>query len=148
MADVEQVARAGFEIVCGWCGSTRYGEAGGRLGACERCPRGGATTPVLTPQELDKIPLGLLQLDGDGRVLDHESSRHRAIYGSNLFAHVAPAAQAAGLQKQFRQFMASGEGGLIFSLAFRVEGREIRVLISCGRVCAGLSLVRVREGEA
>lgn len=137
--------------LCGWCG--RVVENGAASGPrvthviCATCYPRVVPEPELTAKQLDGIPYGLLQLDDRGVVCDHENPRCRSLVGLSLFNDIAPFSLVKEFQDRYRAFLAGGESGRIFELAFTSGDDEIRIRIFFGRICADLALVRIGGGQ-
>lgn len=134
-----------FKIACAWCGTIiGSSQVEGSYGVCIKCRPRVILSSELTSEQVADIPLGLLQLDADGRVLNHEDPLHRSMTRRNLFTNVVPFTLVRGFREQFRDFLARGDAGRIFNLPFRSEQGEVYVRVFFGRVCGDIVLVRIK----
>ncbi|HET7435990.1 MAG TPA: PAS domain-containing protein [Thermoanaerobaculia bacterium] len=91
-----------------------------------------------TPQQLDALPFGAIQLDGDGTILqfnEYEAnlSNRRApeTIGRNFFRDVAPCTNVREFYGRFQEGVARGALNVSFEyrFAFRPAPRDVRVTL-------------------
>ncbi len=126
-------------VVCAWCGAImREGPPPVSHGICPACtdvqmPSG--PLALLTPDDLDRLPFGLIRLSGDGTILSYnrtESGHSRrtaaSVVGRNFFTQVAPCTDVQGFHGRLDQMRASGQAGRErFSFAFRLPWATVTV---------------------
>jgi len=93
---------------------------------------------VLTPAELDNLPVGMIQLDRDGTVLkfnqtESELARVAAAdaVGKSFFDEVAPCTKVQKFYGQFLEGVEKRQLQTVFDYVFRFrDGRQKNVVIS------------------
>ena len=93
---------------------------------------------VLTPDELDNLPVGMIQLDRDGKVLKFnqtESDLARVAaadaLGKSFFDEVAPCTKVQAFYGKFVEGVENRKLHTVFDYVFRFrDGREKNVVIS------------------
>ncbi len=98
-------------------------------GICVDCLHGTFEIPVesveaLTPEELDRLPRGLVRLTPDGTIAFYNQAESRLsgrdplqVLGRNFF-QVAPCAAVQGFKSEFDSLVSAGEGRSSFSWIF------------------------------
>jgi photoactive yellow protein len=93
---------------------------------------------VLTTEELDSLPVGMIQLDRDGKVLkfnqtESELARVAAsdAVGKSFFDEVAPCTKVQAFHGRFLEGVQNRKLQTVFDYTFRFrDGREKNVVIS------------------
>jgi photoactive yellow protein len=93
---------------------------------------------VLTPGELDRLPVGMIQLDREGKVLkfnqtESELARVAAAdaLGKSFFDEVAPCTKVQAFYGKFLEGVENRQLQTVFDYVFRFrDGREKNVVIS------------------
>ena len=93
---------------------------------------------VLTEDELDLLPVGMIQLNRDGTVLKYnQAESHLArcdkqdVLGKNFFDEVAPCTKVRGFHGRFLQGVASRSLNTVFPYEFKFrDGRRKEVVVS------------------
>lgn len=106
-------------------------------GICARCAGEFGTFPVddlsaLPQAEYDQLPVGLIELDGQGVVRTYNRAESRRagrrpanVLGRNFFNDVAPCTQVKEFEGRFRAMVASGEAGTErFEFIFQYGGGQ------------------------
>lgn len=97
-----------------------------------------AEVDLFTNAQLDALPFGAIQLDGDGRILqfnEYEAnlSNRRApdTIGRNFFSEVAPCTNVREFYGRFRTGVEQGELNVSFDyrFEFRMAPRNVRVTL-------------------
>lgn len=92
----------------------------------------------LPAAELDKLPVGAIQLDRDGTVLkfnDHEAKltgrKPKEVIGKNFFSEVAPCTNVQGFAGKFREGVDRGELHEVFPYRFdfKMTPRDVTVTL-------------------
>ena len=100
----------------------------------------------MSESELDALPLGIIRLDRDAKILYYSASQAEfarrdaaATIGSNFFRDVAPCAAVKAFQGRFNDFVAAPGGSLIepFEFEFRFTWGLRRVTITLIRSTHG-----------
>jgi photoactive yellow protein len=88
---------------------------------------------TLSREELDELPVGVIQLDRDGTVLQYnetESSLARFsrgdVVGRNFFAEIAPCTAVRDFQGRFDEGVRRGELDTTFGYRFRFEDERVK----------------------
>jgi photoactive yellow protein len=88
---------------------------------------------TLSREELDELPVGIIQLDRDGTVLQYnatESSLARFsrsdVVGRNFFTQIAPCTAVRDFQGRFEQGVARQELDTTFGYRFRFEDERVK----------------------
>jgi photoactive yellow protein len=94
-------------LLCAWCGCVMHpGDPPPQHGICPRCtqldePVG--PLPVVSPDQLDRLPFGVIRLNGDGTITSYNAAEARharrepaAVIGKNFFTEVAPCTAVQG----------------------------------------------------
>lgn len=93
---------------------------------------------VLTTEELDSLPVGMIQLDRDGKVLKFNQTeselarvaREDAV-GKSFFDEVAPCTKVQAFHGRFLEGVQNRKLQTVFDYTFRFrDGREKNVVIS------------------
>jgi photoactive yellow protein len=135
--------------ICAWCGKPLRATAVDTPvapvshGICAKCAAATGLFETedlldLTDAQVDALPLGVLELDPQGRVLRYNRSEERLsgltrgrVLGRNFFLEVAPCTKVASFQGQYQEMVASGKSDPIdFDFVFRFPGGERLVHIS------------------
>jgi photoactive yellow protein len=95
---------------------------------------------TLSGEELDELPVGLIQLDRDGTVLQYnatESSLARLhqgdVLGRNFFTEIAPCTAVRDFQGRFQEGVASGVLDTTFGYRFRFDddrAKDVTITLS------------------
>ena len=90
----------------------------------------------MSTEELDDLPFGAIQLDGDGKVLSYNSmeasisGRDRdAVIGKDFFTEVAPCTNVREFGGRFREGVAKGDLNAVFPYLFDFEMKPTRVWV-------------------
>jgi photoactive yellow protein len=88
---------------------------------------------TLSREELDELPVGVIQLDRDGTVLEYnetESSLARFnrwdVVGRHFFRDIAPCTAVRDFQGRFEAGVAAGELDVTFAYRFRFPDERIK----------------------
>lgn len=93
---------------------------------------------TLSETELDRLPIGAIQLDRDGKVLkfnDHEARLTgrdpKQVIGKNFFTEVAPCTNVQAFHGKFREGVAKGNLHEVFPYRFdfRMAPRDVTVTL-------------------
>jgi photoactive yellow protein len=129
-------------LVCAWCGAVmREGALPLSHGICAACteldlPAGPLT--LVPPEELDRLPFGVVRLSGDGviQAYNRSESRHArrpaaSVIGRNFFTEVAPCTDVQGFHGRLEHMRAQGEHACErFSFAFRLPWTTVTVALA------------------
>lgn len=135
------------EVVCAWCKEV-MGQASveGSHGICESCYRSAMGIPDLSPEQLDKLPFGVIIVDKEGKISSYNQAEERLsghrqsdVIGKNFFIEVAPCTRVQEFQGRFQQFIASDRPVARFNFVFRFKQ---------GDVAVGIMIVRLDEERA
>lgn len=93
---------------------------------------------MLTEDELDRLPVGMIQLDRSGTVLKYNQAESRLAefrkenaLGRNFFDEVAPCTRVQEFQGRFREGVARRSLHTVFPYEFQFrDGRRKDVIIS------------------
>ncbi len=92
--------------------------------------------PYLSPQQIDELPLGLIELDGDATVLVYNRAeadlahlKAESVIGRNFFTEIAPCTAVKEFQGRFNVFRASNEKMRRFNFTFHFAHGETEVEI-------------------
>lgn len=101
-SSLDDVPRASFDPIGPAHGSVARREQGLDFGAVSR----------LTPEELDKLPYGLITLDSTGRIIHYNDTESRMVglpkervLGKSFFGHVAPCTRVREFQGRFEELV-------------------------------------------
>ena len=79
----------------------------------------------LTPTEVERLPFGAIQLDGDGRILTYNRAESelagrdpKKVLGKNFFTEVAPCTNVQEFGGRFREGFARKELNAVFPYLF------------------------------
>lgn len=88
---------------------------------------------TLTQEQLDELPVGIIQLDVDGTVVEYnatESSLARFsradVVGRSFFREIAPCTAVRDFQGRFDEGMRSGELDVTFGYRFRFPDERVK----------------------
>jgi photoactive yellow protein len=110
-------------------------------GICMDCLHGTFEVPIesvdsLTPQELDRLPAGLVRLAPDGTIFHYNQAESRLsgqdplqMIGKNFFT-VAPCAAVKGFKSEFDDLVRQGSGRAAFSWIFEFPSGKVFVNIT------------------
>lgn len=110
----------------------------------------------MTPEELDRLPFGVVTLDNLGRVINYSDTESRLaglpksqVIGKYFFEEVAPCARVQEFQGRFRDLVAgrSRLGVEVFDFVFRfARGIErVTIMIAPARVRGRFNICMVRK---
>lgn len=94
---------------------------------------------AMSPEELDRLPYGVITLDSQGRVVNYSDTESRLtglsksqVIGKYFFEEVAPCARVRDFEGRFRNFVAgrSRFGVEVFDFVFRFARGSERVAIT------------------
>lgn len=116
----------------------RDGQPPASHGICPACTdvhMPGGPLARLSPEDLDRLPFGVIRLSGDGTVLGYnktESEQARrapaSVIGRNFFTEVAPCTDVQGFHGRLERMRANGEHGRErFSFAFHLPWATVMV---------------------
>ena len=95
-----------------------------------------AVVDELTPEQLDRLPYGMIQLDESGRILRYNATESRLAaipqqqqVGRHFFSEVAPCTQVQAFHGRFQEGVAaqSLDTTFQFHFAFREHPRDVTV---------------------
>lgn len=140
-----------YEVRCIYCQEVcRYSEVEGSSGLCQGCYERLTGHAYLHPEQIDRLPFGLIELDDRGTILSYnraeaELARLRPgdVVGRNFYTEVAPCTAVSEFQGRFNAFMAGGERTMQFDFSFHFEHGETAVKITMLRKQSGSVLLLV-----
>ena len=89
-----------------------------------------ASLPTLSCEQLDALPLGVIQLADDGRVVQYNATEQRFsgysrkdVVGKNFFGEIAPCTNNTLVYGHFKRGVANGEMDtrLMYTFSYRME---------------------------
>lgn len=90
----------------------------------------------LTPEELDGLPFGAIQIDREGRIQAYNAKEGElaglepaSVIGKNFFSEVAPCTNVREFAGRFRNDLRAGSPYVAFPFLFDFPGRPTRVMI-------------------
>lgn len=110
----------------------------------------------MSPEELDRLPFGVVTLDASGRVIGYNDTESRlaglprdAVLGRNFFGDVAPCAAVREFEGRFRDF-AAGRSRLSletfeFVFNFRKGAQRVVIMIAPARVRGQFHVSMIRR---
>lgn len=110
----------------------------------------------MSPEELDRLPFGVVTLDASGRVIGYNDTESRLaglprdnVIGRNFFGDVAPCAAVQEFEGRFRDF-AAGKSRLAletfeFVFNFRKGAQRVVIMISPARVRGRFHVSMIRR---
>lgn len=110
----------------------------------------------MSPEELDRLPFGVVTLDASGRVIGYNDTESRlaglprdAVLGRNFFGDVAPCAAVREFEGRFRDF-AAGRSRLAletfeFVFNFRKGAQRVVIMIAPARVRGQFHVSMIRR---
>ena len=142
-----------YPVVCAWCeGVTGYTSVPNSHGLCMACYERLVGVPRLSPEQLDALPFGVIQLDEAGVVVGYNraesalSGRDPAeVLGRNFFTEVAPCTSVKAFQSRFRSVLSAERPLEAFSFSFHFPKRVTEVEIAFVRAPSGVVFVNVRK---
>jgi photoactive yellow protein len=91
----------------------------------------------LSEAELDRLPFGIIHLDGEGNILSLNQREREAtglsaegVRGRNFFADVAPCTNVQEFAGRFREGVAAGQLHAVFPYLFEFPGTPRRVWVT------------------
>lgn len=96
----------------------------------------------MTPEELDRLPFGMIQLDGRGRILRYNAVESRlasldqqAQIGRNFFSEVAPCTKVQAFHGRFKEGVVREQldATFTFHFAFKQHPRDVTVRLFYSR---------------
>jgi photoactive yellow protein len=100
-----------------------------------------AEVGMMTPEELDALPFGAIQLDAEGTVLSYNKAEerisgrtHTEVVGRNFFREVAPCTRVQRFFGAFQAGVDRGELNEVFDFTFRFAAgaRDVRIRMILG----------------
>jgi chemotaxis family two-component system sensor kinase Cph1 len=107
----------------------------------------------LTPEELDRLPFGVIKVDRAGTILAYNAAESNLagrtaaeVLGRNFFVDVAPCTNVPTFADRFRQGIARGGLRDVFPFTFRFPGGPVVVSVTllheAGADCAWIFVER------
>ena len=95
-----------------------------------------AEVESMTSEELDRLPMGAIQLDGEGKILKYNQTEAeisgrdpKQVLGKNFFTEVAPCTDVKEFAGQFRQGYQQRELDTVFPYLFDFKMQPTRVWV-------------------
>lgn len=103
-----------------------------------------SAVPRMTSAELDRLPYGVITVDGRGRVLHYNEAESRMVglaphlvLGRSFFEEIAPCTQVQAFQGRFERFVEGGAGlgveSFDFVFPFSTGAQEVTILLTPAR---------------
>lgn len=103
-----------------------------------------AGLPRMTSEELDRLPYGVITVDGRGRVLHYNEAESRMVglpahqvVGRCFFTEIAPCTQVQAFRGRFERFVEGGQGlnveSFDFVFPFPAAPQEVTILLTPAR---------------
>ncbi|NBC23343.1 MAG: PAS domain-containing protein, partial [Gammaproteobacteria bacterium] len=91
---------------------------------------------ALAPDNLDRLPVGVIRLDREGRVLSYNAVESHysglkpaTVIGRDFFREIAPCTAGSVFERTFREGMAAGKLDALLEYVFAFPGRPMRVAV-------------------
>lgn len=144
-----------FPVACAWCGSVSgFTSVPNSRGICPQCYERVLGVPLLSSEQLDALPFGVIKLDSKGVVLSYNQAEgalsHRRpldVVGRNFFTDIAPCTQVREFSGRFHAFLSSVEQSVAFSFSFSFPHGSTDVHIVLLRSDSGSVFVTVSKGQ-
>lgn len=129
-------------LLCAWCGTVMHeGAPPPQHGICPRCTQLDAPVgplPLVSADDLDRLPFGVIRLSGDGRIEAYNATEARhsgrqpdTVIGRNFFAEVAPCAAVQGFAGRLEAMRQRGVAATErFGFVFRLPGTRCHVQLA------------------
>lgn len=141
------------EIVCAWCKAV-MGRApvASSHGICDSCYRNVMGIPNLSPEQLDKLPFGVIIVDKEGKINSYNQAEEQLsgrsageVIGKNFFTEVAPCTRVKEFQGRFQQLIASDKPATRFNFVFRFRQGDVAVGIMIARLDEERAAITVKQ---
>src|SRR5512133_1109646 len=127
-----------YPVLCAWCGTTTgQGLVPHSHGICRSCRAALVGLPLLSAEQLEAMPFGVIELDPNGFVLRYNKAEESlsgmaspSVVGRHFFREVAPCTSVKDFEGRFHTFISSQSGPESFNFTFRFPGRTTKVSIA------------------
>jgi photoactive yellow protein len=141
-----------YPVLCAWCGvQTSQGSIPHSHSICRPCSAALRGVPLLSEEELSKMPYGVIELDPSGTVLIYNKAEEAlsgkgsaSVIGKNFFREVAPCTSVKNFEGRFVDFLSSQAESESFKFTFHFPERTTKVSVAFVRTERSSALVLVK----